>query len=233
MNIQQMHIEFREASDRLDSSAFADLLPEQTDYILNEAIQRYTKQKYEKFEIEQRSTEDLKNLIVTEFPTITTIVTETNVYKADLSNRFTNEALATASTTIYWYWLRGRARIVKTGCISKYVGIKIYSHDDLNEVLEDPFKKPYLNEVVGYFEAGNLYVVTDSSFTIDRVKLSFNKKPTEVRYGSIYPTPVSNIDCDLSDQTHKEIIQMAVIILLEYLESQRLQTAIGIKQVTD
>lgn len=240
MNIQQMHIEFRQAGDRLDSSVFAGLLVEQVDYILNEAIVRYTKTLYTGnnplqvgFEQIQKRTDDLKTLVFTEFPQITTVTTEENTFKADLNTLFVNEALSTPSTKVYWFYVRGRARVVKTGCTSTYVGIKIYQHDDLNDVLDDPFKKPYLQEVIGYFENGSLNVITDGSFTIDRVKLSYIKKPNEVRYGAIYPTPVSNIDCDLPEHTHKEIIQTAVTIMLENLESQRLQTAMGMKQTIE
>ncbi len=240
MTIAEMHNEFRQAGDRLDSSSIPDMLPEQVDYLLNEAIVRYTKTRYSGnndfkmgFEEIQKRTEDLKNLVVTEFPAISTITTEVNTFKADLSTLYTDEALTTLSTKKYWFFTNSRARVVKTGCTSTYVSVVLYRHNDLENTMLDPFKRPIIDEVVGYFESGNLYIVTSSGTTIDRVKLSYIKKPIEVRYGSVYPTPVSNIDCDLSEHTHKEIIQLAVVIALENIESKRLETAMALKQTTE
>ncbi len=240
MTIAEMHNEFRQAGDRLDASTIPDMLPEQVDYILNEAIVRFTKTRYSGnnefkmgFEEIQKRTEDLKTLVFTEFPVISTITTEINTFKADLDTLYVDEALSTLSTKEYWFLVRCRARVVKTGCTSTYVPIILYQHDDLDNVMLDPFKKPIIDEVVGYFESGDLYIITSSGTTVDRVKLSYIKKPIEVRYGSIYPTPVSNIDCDLSEHTHKEIIQLAVVITLENIESKRLETAMALKQTTE
>lgn len=240
MTIAEAHIEFRQAADRLDSSTLPDLLVEQVDYLFNEAINRYTKTRYSGnnefkmgFEEIQKRTEDLKTLVYTEFPTITIVTTETNVYKANLSSLYTDEALTTPSTKEYWFFIRGRARVVKTGCTSTYVAIKLYQHDDLDDVMLDPFKRPFIDEVVGYFESGNLYIITSSGTTIDKVKLSYIKKPIQVKYGTQYPTPSADIDFDLPEHTHKEIIQLAVVIALENIESKRLETAALLKQTIE
>ncbi len=240
MTIQEMHIELSQAADKLASSAYSDLLPEQRDYFLNEAITRYVKTNYSgnntlnaSFEQIQKRTDDLKTLVKTEFPSISTVSTETSIYKADLSTIYLDEALSSLSTDKYWFYLRGRARLVKAGCTSTYVSVIIYQHDDLDEVIHDPFKKSCTQELVGYFENNYLYMISPEGYTIDKCKLTFLKKPIEVRYGSVYPTPVSNIDCDLPEHTHKEIIQTAVIIMMENLESPRLQTAVAMKQTME
>ena len=240
MNIQQMHIELMQSLDKLNSSAFADLMPEDRDYFLNEAIVRYTKTCYTGnnplqagFEVIQKRTDDLKTLVVTEFPTITTVTIEENIYKADLSLLYLDENLSSLSSNKYWFFIRGRARIVKSGCTSKYINIKIYQHDDLNNTFEDPFKRPTFNEAVGYFENGNLYIATINGTSIDRVKLSFIRKPIEVKYGSVYPIPTTDVDCDLPEHTHKEIIQTAVAVALEIMESIRLQTEMALKQTIE
>jgi phosphoribosyl-AMP cyclohydrolase len=240
MTIVEMHNEFRQAGDRLDASTIPDMLVEQVDYLLNEAIVRFVKTRYSGnnefkmgFEEIQKRTDDLKTVSFTDFPLVTTVTTETNTFKASLSTLYTDEALTTLSTRKYWFYTRGRARVVKSGCTSTYVSIRLYQHDDLDDVMLDPFNKPIIDEVAGYFEAGDLYIITSSGTTIDRVKLSYVKKPIEVRYGAAYPTPVSNIDCDLPEHTHKEIIQLAVTIALENIESKRLETQMALKQTIE
>ena len=240
MDIQQMHIEFRQSLDKVDSSAYPDLLTEQVDYFLNESITRYVKTMYSGnnffqagFEVIQKRTEDLKTLVKTEFPTVTLVAEEEDTYKASLSSLYLDEALTTLSVDNYWFYLRSRARLVKAGCTSTYVGVVIYKHNDLNEVLHNPFKKPSTQELVGYYENDYLYIVVPTGFTLDRVKLTFLKKPIEVKYGTIYPIPVADIDCDLPEHTHKEIIQLATVVALENLEAQRLQTSMGMKQTIE
>ncbi len=240
MTIAEAHTEFRQAGDRLDSSSIPDMLVEQVDYFLNEAINRFVKTRYSGnnefkmgFEEIQKRTEDLKTLVFTEFPAITTVTTETNVFKANLSSLFIDEALTTPSTKEYWFYIRGRARVVKSGCTSTYVSIMLYQHDDLDDVMLDPFKRPIIDEVVGYFESGNLYIITSSGTTIDKVKLSYIKKPITVKYGTQYPTPSADVSFDLPEHTHKEIIQLAIIIALENIEAKRLETAMALKQTVE
>lgn len=240
MNISEMHNEFRQAYDRLDSSSMPDYLPEQIDYFLNESTNRFVKTRYSGnndfkmgFEEIQKRTEDLKTLIVTEFPTITLVTTESNTYKADLYSLYSNEAQSILSDNTYWIFLRARGRVVKSGCTSTYVSILLYQHDDLDDVLLDPFKRPIIDELVGYFESGNLYIITSKGTSIDKVKLTYLKKPIEVKYGSIYPTPTADISSDLPEHTHKEIIQLAVTIALENIESKRLETAMALKQTIE
>lgn len=240
MTIAEAHNEFRQAGDRLDSSSIPDFLPEQVDYFLNEATNRFVKTRYSGnneartgFEQDQKRTEDTKTLVLTEFPALTSVTTETNTYKANLSTLYTNEAMSVLGTSKYWFFLRCRARVVKTGCTSTYVKVLLYQQDDLDEVLTDPFKKPELDALVGYFETGNLYIVTPSGTTLDKVKLTYLRKPIEVKYGSVYPTPTADVDFDLPEHTHKEIIQLAVVIALENIESKRLETAMALKQTIE
>lgn len=240
MTIAEAHNEFRQACDRLDSSSLPDLLVEQVDYLLNEAIVRYVKTRYSGnndfkmgFEEIQKRTEDLKTLVFTEFPTISSVLTETNIFKANLSSLYTDEALTVPSTKEYWFFVRCRARVVKNSCVSTYNKVLLYQHDDLDDVMEDPFKRPSINELVGYYESGNLYIVCPSNVTIDKVKLTYIKKPVSVIYGTQYPTPVLDVDFDLPEHTHKEIIQLAVVIALENIESKRLETAAILKQTIE
>jgi hypothetical protein len=240
MNIQRFHIEVKERLDKATSSSYPELLVEQVDLFINNAIGKLVKTRYGRNNIYkagveeiQKRTDDLRTLVVTNFPAITTVTTESNTYKASLSTIYSNEALTTPSTDLYWFFLNGRARTVKTGCASNYHQIRIYSHDDIDNIRVHPFKKSTFTEVVGYFENGDLYLLTDGTFTIDKVKLSYIKKPAEVKYGTLYPTPTANVECDLPEQIHTEIVDLTVLLLLENLESMRTQGFAQLKAATE
>lgn len=240
MTIQEMHIEYKERLDKSSSSSFPELLVEHQDLFLNNAIQNFVKLRYGRNNIYkagveeiQKRTDDLRTLVVTNYPQITTVTTETNTVKASLTTLYSDEALTTLTTDKYWFFLNGRSRTVKFGCLSQYHSIRIYNHDDINSILKNPFKKPRFDEIVGYFEKGDLYLVTDGTFTIDKAKITYIKKPAVVKYGSLYPTPSANVDCDLPEHTHTEIINLAVLLTLENLESIRTQGFLNIKATTE
>lgn len=240
MDIQRFHIEVDERLDKASSSSYPDLLVEQKDLFINNAIEKLVKTRYGRNNIYkagveeiQKRTDDLRTLVVTNFPAITTVTTEINTYKASLTTIYSDENLVTPSTDKYWFFLNGRARTVKTGCSSNYQMIRIYPHDDIDSIRVHPFKKSCFNEVVGYFEKGDLYLLTDGSFTIDKVKLSYIKKPAEVKYGTLYPTPTANVECDLPEHLHTEIVDLTVLLLLENLESMRTQDFAQLKVATE
>lgn len=233
MNITQAHIEFRQAMDRLDSSAYPDFLPEQVDYILNEAYNRFIKTRYSgnnpartSSEETQKRIDDLRNLIVTSFSSTAINTIETNTYNVSLTSLFTTEARDVAATTEYMFYYRGRVKVTSTNCGSDYVPVRIYSHDEIDIVLEDPFKKPVLYEPVGYFEGNNLCVVTDGTFTVDNFKLSYFKIPTPVSLSG-------NITFETAPHTHKEIITLATYVALENIESVRQQTQLQAQQMIE
>lgn len=221
MNITQAHIEFRQSLDRADSSAYPDLLSEQVDYFLNEAYNRYIKTRYTGnnplgvgAEQIQKRTDDLRNLVITDYAATSVNSNETNTYNVSLTSLFTNEARTSASTNSYMLYFRGRAKVTSSVCGSQYVAIKIYSHNVIDDVLSDPHKKPVIYEPVGYFEGNNLNIVTDGTFTVDNFKLTYIKNPIPVSL-------TDNITFETASHTHKEIIELASYIALENLESQR------------
>lgn len=231
MTLNEFHIEFKIALDKLDSSAYPDILVEEIDYFLNEAQERFIKTRYspnniyrEGFEEIQKRTDDLRTLVVTNYAAVSAVATETNTYKADFDTLWSNEAQSIAATELYRFYLRGRARSVKAGCTSTYVSPKLVRQVELERILLDPFNNPKLNCPVAYFERGDLYLVTDGTFTIDRFKVTYLKKQATITYGTQYPTPVADVNCELPEHTHKELVSIGVNIALETIESRRLQT---------
>lgn len=231
MNIQDMHIEFRLAFDKLESSAYPDYQVEEVDYLLNEAINRFVKTRYSQnniynmgFEELQKRTDDLRTLVVTKFIAATASTIENNSFTSSLASLYNDEAISSLSTDKYLFLVRLRSLNTKTGCTPSYEWVKLVRHDSLDYLKNDPFNKPYIKQSLGYFEGNNITIVTDGTYSITKCKITCIKHPAIVKYGAVYPTPVTNVDCDLPDHTHKEIIQLACQIALENIESPRQQT---------
>lgn len=239
MDVGTMHIEFRLTLDKLDSSAYPGIMVEQVDYFLNEAQNRFIKTRYGRnnvyksgFEEIQKRTEDLTTLVKVNYCTVTPYIYYENAYKVSLSNMFLDEAKLTPSTSKYMFFVRGESQNVLSDTCKKYLGVRLTNHDDMTLMLNDPFKRPYKQEAVALFEDGNIIVLTDGTFSIGNFRVSFIKKPVEITYGVNYPSPVANVDCELPEHTHKEIVALAAQIALENIESQRLNTNIPVVDKT-
>jgi hypothetical protein len=222
MTALEMVREFKIFIDKVDSQSLPDFTPTEIYLMLNEAQERYIKTHYginnlykAGFEMIQKRTDDLSNLVVTRFADVSTVTTEINTYKVSLDSLFTDELHQVPSTDEYMFFIRGRARHNNDDCNPEYIYTELFQQDDLEEAKLDPFNKPDLLHSVSYFEAGSLYILTDDSYTVDNYKLTFLRHPLDI---------AANQDCELKSHTHKEIIQLAVEIALENIESIRLNT---------
>lgn len=218
----EMVREFRIFVDKVDSQSVPDFEIEEIYIFLNEAQERYIKTHYglnniyqKSFEASQKRTDDLSNLVVTRFTAINLVSYEVNTYEAKLDTLYTNEAMDIASTDTYMFFIRGRARHNSVTCGTMYINPFMSEQDDLENAKLDPFKRPDLENSLSYFEHGNIYIITDGTYTIDKYKLTFIRRPLAIS---------ASQNCELKAHTHKEIVQLAVQIALENIESPRLGT---------
>jgi hypothetical protein len=217
MTVDEAHIEFEITLDKRSTSQAPEMPAEVIDYFLNEAQARFVKTRYNKnniykagFEENQKRTEDLRTLVVTEEIAVSSVDYEDDeYYQVDLST--------TASQ--YWFYLRGRAQVTKDNCGATWTRVKVIQQDDLEKVKIDPFNKPTYTRPVIYFENGNILVISDGTFTVDSFKLTYLKEPAQV-------DSISNpqVEFDMPEHTHKEIVQLAADIAIENIESQRINT---------
>lgn len=230
MNINRMHLEFKLLYDKIDSSALPDLKTAEIDFLLNQGMLNYIKARYTRlnilgqgFEEIQKRTDDLKALVVTKFAPVSAVATELNTYKLDIKNLTDDEAGNTPYNGEYLYYLRGRVKN-EVDCGSKYIGLKLKRHDELDMVLDDPFNKPDRLNPIAYFENGDIYAVTDGTYTISGAMITFIKKPFLVDKAQILsPLGLSGTD-ELELDYPEEIIKYAVEAALELIESPRQTT---------
>lgn len=240
MIVEQFHREFDITLDKVASEAYPEFLPAEKDYYLNEAQDRFIKTRYGKnniygvgFEEIQKRTDDLKNLVKSRFCTVSTVShyseSGENIFRADINSLYSDEALITVSSDEYMLYLKSSAKTC-IGTCCKYFKVKLVQQDDLASVANDPFNKPRADRPIIFFEDGNIFIWVDQGTTVQSMLVTFIKRPVQINIGT-YGLP--KVECELSEYTHREIVQMAVQIALENISSPRTQTqeAINVKRV--
>lgn len=216
MTLQEFHINFGIELDKTLDFEYPYIQPEQIDYWLNKAQDRFIKNRLypqnpnkKGFEENQKRIDDLKSL-VTPSATITPSVSGT-VYTSQLPSD-------------YLHLLRHRCTTVNATFGTNEVGGVEVQQDDMNILLKDPFWKPYYEEPLYYFQSSGIVYETTGAFTVTGTKLTYIKTPAQIRYGTIYTSPTTDVDCELDDAVHGEILDIAISMVLENIESQRYQT---------
>ncbi len=217
MTIAQMHTEFKVRYDKLDALLLPNILPTEIDLLLNQAQDRFVKQRYgttntkkESFEETQKRTDDLKGIT-------RNIVAAPLAYATD--NIDTNARFFTLPTD-YWFIIQERVEITYTGCdnasVTELVEVRPIEHNEFSKVIKDPFKKPNNSKVLRLMENSRVELIANSTTTINNYRLRYIKEPVRMSLSS-------SVNCELSPHTHTEIVDIAVAIALEYVESKRTQ----------
>lgn len=240
MTIEQFHLEFKVAFDKVDSSAYPEFESGEIDIYLNEAQDRFVKQRYGYnniygvgFEQIQKRTEDLKEIVKSRYTALEKVDSYEemgmNVYKADIYDLYQDKGLTTASTDEYMFFIKALANSCSDTCCV-FSKVKLVQQDDIATIIADPFNKPKLNKPIIFFEDGSIYIWTVEGATVDGFYVTFIKRPAKMNLGTYGGTKT---ECELSEHTHKEIVQMAVGIALENIESPRQQTqeVLNVKKV--
>lgn len=215
MTVAQMHTAFKFGMDKLDALNYPNFLPEEIDLLLNQAQDRYVKQRYglnnikrQSFEETQKRTEDLKNLV----RAITLIPAAYATDNINVNARFVTLPLD------HWFIIQERASITYEDCngndLTTSVRIKPIQHVEFDVIIEDPFKKPNKEKVLRLMENGRVELITDSTTTLNSYYLRYIKQPVRISVST--PT-----NCELSDHTHQEIVDEAIKIALEGIEAKR------------
>lgn len=215
MTILEAHREFKFRLDKMDALNYPNFLPEEIDLVLNNAQERFIKQRYgvnnikrQSFEETQKRTEDLKNV------TINAVLTPL-AYASD--NIDLNARFLTLPTN-HWFTVQERCNITCTICgssVTNLVEVIPTSHSEFSKVIKDPFKQPTETKVLRLMEAGRVELI--SSCTIVDYRMRYVKQPIPVSI-------TTNTTFELSEHTHSEIVDLAVSIALEGIEGKRTQS---------
>jgi hypothetical protein len=217
MTIDRAHIEFQVFLDKRSTSQVPEVPPEQIDLYLNEGTLRFVKTRINgnnlyraTGEANQKRRDDLRTLLSTALLTATEVVAEPGVYALDLP-----------SVTDYLQLARLRVKTTYKTCAPEWREPNYTQQDDLERAKRDPFNKSTALNPLAYDEEGDIYVIGGEDFTVNEAKVTYYRLPREVKASSYGGAAV---EWDLPEHTHKEIVQLAVEIALETIESPRVQT---------
>ena len=226
MTVQEMHYEFKLKFNKLDSSDYRNFQIPEIDWMLNEAMWVFLKQRYginnvtnTGFEGSQKRIDDLRNLVVKYTALSGAASVEANSWKASLPSD-------------YIFAVRVIADCKKDSCGTKKLTCKPTQHDDLESTLKDPLYKPsyewgeipivFGTESSTASDADTVFGYTDGSFTLKSFYMNYLREPKRIAFpsgvpGGQYAYPdgtvvAANQNCELPEHAHKEIIDTAVLI---------------------
>lgn len=221
MTVQDMHYDIKFKLNKIDSQQYRNLRIPEIDWVLNEACETFIKELAfprvntgVRFEINQRITEDLQPLVVTEEELIPTSLDD-KVYTITLPER-------------YSFFISAYALGTRLNCGDRRLSCTPQQHNETFQ--EDTFISPSFEwrEVPVTFSNNKMRIYTDDTFEISKIFLNYIKKhpyihnaenflPTEsytLPSGTVLTTFQS---CELPPHTHREIVNIAVDILLNNL----------------
>ena len=111
---------------------------------------------------------------------------------------------------------------------TKEVPVIITDNEKIYKFFKNPLKNNPEEGILATIDGGKIYYFPDKRSIVVYSNLTYLKKPAVVNVNS-----QPNINCDLPDHTHDEIVQMAIAKLLEKSENPRYQTKLVDNKMID
>jgi hypothetical protein len=219
-NIRELHYAFDLHLDRISSQAKPDLNVAEKDWLLNEAQLLLVKNFFDPqpsihprqtrrrgFETSERRAQDLSTLVV-KYPLQPAIV--------PIDQGGVSEVPLNSTAYPFLFLVSAQAITSQDGC-NYTVPLKFTQHDDLSDVLRDPFNSPsteYLPYNVGMSFNGNaqsMYIYPGTT-SIQEVHLHYVRAPKKVSFGTYayidgvtYPEQT----LEVPEHLHSEVLDLA------------------------
>lgn len=220
MNIREMHYDFKMKLNKIDSQKYRNLLVPEIDWKLNEAQEAYIKIIAEPrlkngfgFEINQRSIDDLRTLVVNQTLENSSCLVAT---------KYDDESYLVQLPTDYMFYVSSEVVGSKGSCTGKKLSSILRQHDD--KFKNSPFDNSsfeWREANIRFFEDG-IRIFTDGTFTVSNLCLNYIRKPLRLSnalsaYNQEYRDLSGNLlttnqDSELPAHTHSEIVDLAVLI---------------------
>ena len=229
MTVSEMHTAVKLGLDKTSSLATPAFEPEEIDYWLNEAQTELVKQKMfgnnyrqEDFDMGVKRADDLTDLIVYSSElTYSVSNTSPNFRPHPYHPNIAVVDIDPTTTPDYMFYVGSDFLITDPNAPNTGVEpmeTTIIAQADIGYLVETPYNKPFLKNGYIYLKEGQINVIYDSLSTPVFIYVSYLKKPTVLDVST--PTQVS----DLPEQVHPEIVALTVKLMIENIESPRVQT---------
>lgn len=230
MTIQEMHYDFKMKLNKIDSEQYRNLRIQEIDWLLNEAQELFVKKvayprlyQITGFETSQRNIDDIRTLVIE----------DKEIAVIDSYIALPDE---------YMFYVRGYVNAKKGECKEKKCRLFIRQHDDMFQ--ESPYDESSYEwgEINGTFDKNGIRVyppkptnnVPPIITVIDKSYITYIKKPVYIHNAQDvlptgqYKSPSGIIltgrqDSELPHQTHREIVDIAVLIASNNLDMPNFQ----------
>jgi hypothetical protein len=210
MTIQELHRAVRLELDKTDANSLPDFTRSEIDYWLNTAQERLQTNKYTGLNLLQKGSEelqkridDLRTFIKNSAPIDPVQVTNSK-YLLDLS-----------TISDYKGLYKVLALSTQDGCT-----IEVYPefcrHDEYVRIKRDPFNRPEFRRPIYLITDNKLEIETKNALIFD-VVVTYIKKPRLMSFDN-------NITSEFPEAVHVELVKFTKDLLLENIESQRIQS---------
>lgn len=236
MTIEEMHYDFKMKLNKIDSQQFRNFLIPEVDWLLNEAQELFIKMVAEPrlsfhlgFEKSQRNTDDIKMLVNEE---------SIKPYQGVIIERVGYRCQYYLLPEDYMFFIRALVYGEIGNCKKVPCVVKIKQHDDSNHI--SPFDKSSIiwREVNGMFIEGFLELELpdqkdEENSNLKDLYLTYIRTPKYMHFaqgieggggyqlnsdeGSLLQ---GKQDCELSPHTHREIVDIAVMLASGQLQIQ-------------
>ena len=109
-----------------------------------------------------------------------------------------------------------------TSVVNKYIQL-----DDIYTMLDDPFNTTKYTKPLMTIRDNFLDIYTDDTFLVNKVKITYIRKPVTVVHANSALATIGAVNCDLPQHTHQEIVELTVNSILEGFSDPRYKTHFG------
>lgn len=220
MTPREMHYDFKQKLNKIDSQQYRNLLVPEIDWKLNEAQEVYVKMIANPrsqpaklgFEINQRTIDDIRTIVVDQVLSngIVPTVYDTTSYIAILP-------------ADYWHLLSSKVYATKGACLNVKLKTTQVQHDDEHDL--SPFDRSSFEWRKSniWFNKEGIRIFTDGTYSITKIVLSYLIQPRRIHNAQDYQggtyipldggVPlVGSQACELPVMLHREIVDLAVLI---------------------
>lgn len=240
MDSKAMHYDFKQKLNKIDSQQYRNFRVPEIDWKLNEAMEIFIKSIAEPrvnnhlgFEVNQRTIDDIRTIVVND--------------KALSFKNTSNQGkeFIYSLPTDYLFYVSASATISREGCPDREAVCILRQHDDLHE--QSSFDKSSFEwKTVNFrFFGEGIKVFTDGTFEIKDFRINYIREPKYIHNAQdflpsqTYKMPNGVLlsgtqDCELPKHTHREIVDIAVLIVtgdLQIPDYQIKQAKLNLNQI--
>jgi len=219
MTAAEMHTAVKLGLDKTSSLDIPAYESEEIDLWLNIAQDRFIKQRMSDFEHGSKRISDLRQLVTTEETAIdpfTAVTKYPNTTSIDLDAKL-NET--------FMYYISSRSKVTRTNPVitADYVDNVMIEHINIDKFTSTGFNSPRFKNPVCWIEDDYIYIMHDD-LTTEYEDAAWKFIITFIREPDVIKEPATTVPCELDDSTHQEIVDIAVNLMIENIESPRFWT---------